>query len=227
MNSTFYGSLRRDNVELVPRAVASVTEHGIVDQDGEEHAVDVLVMATGFQPANYLASLEVVGRHGRTIHEVWDGEPRALLGMTVPGFPNFYMLYGPNTNGGEIISCLERQAEHVVQAVRRMKRRRVTAIEVRPTVYELYNRWLERQMEGTAWKVSNNYYKSASGRIVTQWPFGALLYGVLTKVLAPMSESTRVAAGVHAPAAAPAQAGAQAVAGVQAPNSAPASSEAV
>ena len=227
LNSTFYGSLRRDNVELVPRAVASVTERGIVDQDGEEHAVDVLVMATGFQPANYLASLEVVGRHGRTIHEVWDGEPRALLGMTVPGFPNFYMLYGPNTNGGEIISCLERQAEHVVQAVRRMKRRRVTAIEVRPTVYELYNRWLERQMEGTAWKVSNNYYKSASGRIVTQWPFGALLYGVLTKVLAPMSESTRVAAGVHAPAAAPAQAGAQAVAGVQAPNSAPASSEAV
>ena len=81
-------------------------------------------MATGFQPANYLASLEVRGRDGRTIHDVWDGEPRAMLGMTVPGFPNFYMLYGPNTNGGEIISCLERQAEHVVEAVKRMTRQR-------------------------------------------------------------------------------------------------------
>jgi cation diffusion facilitator CzcD-associated flavoprotein CzcO len=204
LNSTFYRSLRRPNVELVPRAVASVTEQGIIDADGKEHLVDILVMATGFQPANYLASLEVVGRGGRTIHEVWDGEPRAMLGMTVPGFPNFYMLYGPNTNGGEIISCLERQAEHVVQATKRMMRQRVTAVEVRPTFYELYNRWLERQMEGTAWKVSNNYYKSASGRIVTQWPFGALLYGALTKVLAPLSESTRVAlvqasAPVHVP----------------------------
>jgi hypothetical protein len=63
----------------------------------------------------------------------------------------------------------------------------------------LYNRWLERQMEGTAWKVSNNYYKSASGRIVTQWPFGALLYGVLTKVLAPLSETTRVVASTPPP----------------------------
>jgi cation diffusion facilitator CzcD-associated flavoprotein CzcO len=193
LNSTFYGSLRRDNVELVPKAVTAVTEEGIVDAEGIEHTVDILVMATGFQPAHYLASLEVRGRDGQTIHDVWDGEPRAMLGMTVPGFPNFYMLYGPNTNGGEIISCLERQAEHVVQAAKRMMRQGVTAVEVRPVFYELYNRWLERQMEGTAWQVANNYYKSASGRIVTQWPFGAFLYGVLTKVLAPLSEATRVA----------------------------------
>jgi cation diffusion facilitator CzcD-associated flavoprotein CzcO len=169
-----------------------VTRSGLVDADGNEYPVDILVMATGFQPANYLASLEVTGRGGRTIHEEWDGEPRALLGMTVPGFPNFYMLYGPNTNGGEIVSCLERQAEHVVWNVKRMIRRGVTAVEVRRSYYEAYNRWIQRKMEGTAWTVSNNYYKSGSGRIVTQWPFGALLYGVLTKLLAPVSEATRV-----------------------------------
>jgi cation diffusion facilitator CzcD-associated flavoprotein CzcO len=195
LNSTFYGALKRDNVELIPRAVESVTRSGLVDADGNEYPVDILVMATGFQPANYLASLEVTGRDGKTIHEEWNGEPRALLGMTVPGFPNFYMLYGPNTNGGEIVSCLERQAEHVVSNVKRMIRRGVTAVEVRRSYYEAYNRWIQRKMEGTAWTVSNNYYKSASGRIVTQWPFGALLYGVLTKVLAPLSEATRVVAG--------------------------------
>ena len=195
LNSTFYGSLKLDNVELIPRAVESVTPTGIVDTDGHEYPVDILVMATGFQPANYLASLEVTGRGGRTIHDFWAGEPKAMLGMTVPGFPNFYMLYGPNTNGGEIISCLERQAEHVVQNVRRMRRRGVTAVEVRPGFYDTYNRWIQRKMDGTAWTVSNNYYKSPSGRIVTQWPYGALFYGALTKVLAPLSETSRSADG--------------------------------
>jgi len=195
LNSTFYGALKLDNVELVARAVKSVTPTGVVDTEGKEYPVDILVMATGFQPANYLASLEVTGRDGRTIHEFWAGEPQAMLGMTVPGFPNFYMLYGPNTNGGEIISCLERQAEHVVQNVRRMIRRGQTAFEVRPKFYDTYNRWLQRKMDGTAWTVSNNYYKSPSGRIVTQWPFGALFYGALTKVLSPLSETGRAAEG--------------------------------
>jgi hypothetical protein len=116
-----------------------------------------------------------------------------MLGMTVPGFPNFYMLYGPNTNGGEILSCLERQAEHVVQTVKRMRRRGATAVEVRRSYYEAYNRWIQRKMDGTAWTVSKNYYKSESGRIVTQWPFGAFFYGALTKILSPLSETTRVA----------------------------------
>jgi cation diffusion facilitator CzcD-associated flavoprotein CzcO len=192
INSTFYPALLRENVELVPRAVQSVTEKGVIDADGNEYLIDVLVMATGFQPASYLSSLEIVGLGGRTIHEAWAGEPQALLGMTVPSFPNFFILYGPNTNGGEIVSCLERQAEHVVQAVKRLIRTGTTVIEVRPGFYKAYNRWLDRKMRGTAWEVSNNYYKAPSGRIVTQWPFGPLFYGVLTKTLAPLSERTRV-----------------------------------
>jgi cation diffusion facilitator CzcD-associated flavoprotein CzcO len=199
INSTFYPALLRENVELVPRAVQSVTEKGVIDQDGHEYLVDVLVMATGFQPASYLSSLEVVGVGGRTIHEAWAGEPRALLGMTVPGFPNFFILYGPNTNGGEIVSCLERQAEHVVHAARRLLRKGATAIEVRPGFYTAYNGWIDRKMRGTAWEVSNNYYKAPSGRIVTQWPFGPSFYGLLSKTLAPLSERTRLAAGTGEP----------------------------
>ncbi len=192
LNSTFYPALLRDNVELVPRAVESVTEKGVIDVDGNEYLADVLVMATGFQPASYLSSLEIVGVGGRTIHEAWADEPRALLGMTVPGFPNFFIQYGPNTNGGEIVSLLERQAEHVVQCAKRLVRTGSTAIEVRPKFYDAYNRWIDRQMRGTAWVVSNNYYKAPTGRIVTQWPFGPLLYGLLAKTLAPLSEQTRV-----------------------------------
>jgi cation diffusion facilitator CzcD-associated flavoprotein CzcO len=194
-NQTYFGALTRDNVTLVPRAVSRVTATDVVDTNGDEHPVDVLIMATGFQPTNYLASLEVTGRNGRTLHEAWDGEPEAFLGMTVPGFPNFYMLYGPNTNGGEIISFLEHQSAYAVRAMKRMRREGLTAIEVRPGVFKAYNRWVQRTMRGTAWVVSNNYYKAATGKIVTQWPYGALFYMALTNVSGRLSSTARRAAG--------------------------------
>ena len=193
-SSNFYAALTRDNVVLVPRAVAEVTPKGLVDQDGEEYPVDVLVMATGFQPTNYLATLEVVGREGRSIHEVWNGEAEAFLGITVPGFPNFYMLYGPNTNGGEIISFLEHQSKYAVRAMKRMRRTGLTAVEVRGNVFRVYNRWIQRNMKGTAWVVSNNYYKADTGKIVTQWPHGALFYWLLTNTLGRVSATARRAA---------------------------------
>jgi len=190
-HSTFYSALKRDNVELVPRAVASVTPTGIVDVDGVEREIDVLIIATGFKAAEYLPDLEVVGVDGRTIHEVWDGEPYAFLGITVPGFPNFFMLYGPNTNGGEIVFFLERQSEYAVRVAKRIARGRVSAVEVRRSWTDLYNRWLQSRMKGTSWQSCRNYFTAASGRIVTQWPYGAVLYGLLTKALGPLSEQAR------------------------------------
>jgi cation diffusion facilitator CzcD-associated flavoprotein CzcO len=190
-HSTYYQALKRDNVELVPKAVASVTESAIVDVDGTAHEADVLVMATGFEASRYLPNLVVVGRGGTSLHDAWNGEPQAFLGLTVPGFPNFFMMYGPGTNGGELVSMFERQAEHVVRVAKRMMRKGVTAVEVRRGWYERYNRWLQAKMQGTSWLVSRNYFTSPSGKVVTQWPFGALLYGLLVKGIAPFSESSR------------------------------------
>lgn len=189
--STYYPTLLRDNVELVPRAVASVTENGIVDVDGVEREIDVLVLATGFKAAEYLRRLRVVGRDGRSLHDVWAGDPYAFLGMTVPGFPNFVMMYGPNTNGGEIVSNLERQAEYATRLAKRLRRGDATAIEVKPRWCERYNAWLQKRMQNTSWTTTNTYFVSQSGRIVTQWPYGATLYGALTKVLGPPSETSR------------------------------------
>lgn len=188
LTGDFYPALLRDNVELVPHAVTSVARNGVVDARGVGHPVDVLVLATGFQPSNYLASLDVVGREGRSLHSVWNGEPQAFLGITVPGFPNFFILYGPNTNGGEVVSQLERQAEFAVRSIGRIGRRGVTAVEVRPSFYAISNRWLQRAIAKTAWVRSNNYYTTPSGRVVTQWPYGVIAYGVATKLLGPPSE---------------------------------------
>ena len=168
-----------------------MTRSGIVDADGVERAVDVIVMATGFRAADYLSRLSVVGRDGRTLHEHWADEPRAFLGITVPGFPNFFMLYGPGTNGGEIVIMLESQAEYAVRAVKRMMRERVTAVEVKPRFAAGWHRWLQSTMEGTSWTMTRNYFASPTGKIVTQWPYGNLLYRLLTKVLGRVSERTR------------------------------------
>jgi cation diffusion facilitator CzcD-associated flavoprotein CzcO len=187
---TFYSALKQPNVELVPRAVASVTPTGIVDADGVERPVDVLVMATGFQPTNYLARLRVVGRGGVTLQDHWAGEPRAYLGITVSGFPNFYMLYGPGTNGGDIVSMLEAQAGYAVRAIKRMTRARVGAIEVKPAFEGRWYRWLQSTMVGTSWTMTNNYFTTPSGKVVTQWPYGNSSYQLLVRVLGRLSETT-------------------------------------
>ena len=189
-NTTFYPTLLEPNVELVPRAVEKVTRTGLIDADGVEREVDVLVMCTGFQPTNYLARIEVVGRRG-SLRDYWAGEPRAFLGITVPTFPNFFMLYGPGTNGGEIVSMLERQSEYAVRAMKRMAREGVSAIEVKPSWADRYHSWLMGKMDGTSWQMCNNYFTVENGRIVTQWPYGPTLYGAMTKVLGRPSETTR------------------------------------
>lgn len=189
--TTFYPTLKKDNVELVPSAVSAVTPRGIVDAEGVERKVDVIVMATGFEAASYLARLTVAGRGGRTLAAHWAGEPRAHLGITVPGFPNFFILYGPGTNGGEIVTMLEAQAGYAARAVARMRRRRVTAIEVRPTFEAMWYRWLQWKMKGTSWTVSHNYFTSPTGKVVTQWPSGNLTYLVMTRLLGRISETRR------------------------------------
>jgi cation diffusion facilitator CzcD-associated flavoprotein CzcO len=191
LNSTFYAALKNPSVELIPRAVAAVTPDGVVDADGVERAVDVLIMATGFQTTSYAGTLEIRGRDGRTLREHWNGEPSAFLGVTVPAFPNLYLLYGPGTNGGEIVWMLMRQAAYVVRSVRRMARSGLTSLEVRPRWAAAYDAWLQSSVRTTAWAVSSNYYKVPSGKVVTQWPSTPLHYAALVRLLGRPSVRAR------------------------------------
>ncbi|MDA8044179.1 MAG: NAD(P)/FAD-dependent oxidoreductase [Actinomycetota bacterium] len=199
MNSTFYASLKDPRVELIPRAVASVTPTGVVDVDGVERQIDVLIMATGFRTTDYLGTFELRGADGRTLNECWGGEPSAFLGMTVPNFPNFYIMYGPGTNGGEIVSMLMRQAEHIVKSAKRMVRHRVTALEVRPAWARMYDAWLSAQVDTTTWAVSHNYYKSSTGKIITQWPYSPGVYGLMVRALGRYSQRPRATADISGP----------------------------
>jgi cation diffusion facilitator CzcD-associated flavoprotein CzcO len=195
-DSNFYPALLRDDVELIPHPVVRVTPTGIVDDTGTEHQIDVLVMATGFQGSNYLAQLPVTGPGGRTLHEAWNGEPEAFLGITVPGFPNFFMLYGPNTNSPVVLFHLEQQSQYVVRALKRMLAHGATAVESRRPVHDRYNRWLQGRMKGSVWETTNNYFRTPSGKVVTQWPVSPSIYWVLARL--PMAVSTRLRSSASA-----------------------------
>ncbi|MGY1814665.1 flavin-containing monooxygenase [Blastococcus sp. SYSU D00820] len=185
-DSNFYPALTRPDVTLVPRAVTRLTRTGIVDADGVEREVDVVVAAIGFRAADYLASLEVVGPDGVSLREAWAGDPKAFLGITVPGFPNFFMLYGPNTNGGgSIIAQHERQAELVVTVARRLQRG-VTRVDTRPEAMERFVRWVDRGNDARFSAIlgnCHNYFLAPSGRNVTQWPTGQISYLTRSKLM--------------------------------------------
>jgi len=182
ISDDFYPSLLAENVRLVPHAVRELTRRGLVDATGAEHEFDALVLATGFK-ADFLSTFDVTGHDGRSIHDYWHGDERAFLGVMVPEFPNFFIMYGPNTNGGTIVTNLELQASYIAAAIRRVERHRGSTVEVRPWAADLYDRAIQRMLRGTAFEYEHNYYRSGSGRIATQWPDGVMLYGGLTKVL--------------------------------------------
>lgn len=212
-SDVFYPALKQDNVRLIARSVERITSRGIVDATGEEHEVDAVVLTTGFRAAEFLSTLRVTGRRGRDLHAQWGDDPQAFLGITVPNFPNLYLLYGPNTHGTVVSFVLERQAEYMARDVRRLRRRGGGAIEVRPEADAWFQRVLQEAIdEVETWKSGcNNFYLSASGRNVVQWPWSHRRYYVWTRLLrrvsslyrpsTPESEMARsIAAGLPTPA---------------------------
>lgn len=169
----FYPALQRPNVSLVTERIARITPTGVVTTDGVEHAVDILVFATGFETTGWHWSMDVVGRQGLHLHDAWRDAPEAYLGITVQQFPNLFMLYGPNTNLGHnsITFMLERQAEYAVQAVTGLRDRGLAAMEVTPAAQRRFNQELQAALANTTWADPHcrSWYKTSDGRITQNW----------------------------------------------------------
>jgi len=210
LSDDFLPAMNRDNVALVPYAVESFTPTGIVDAAGNETPVDVVIAATGFTAEQMLATFDLVGEGGLGIHEFWGKEPRAFLGLMVPKFPNFFMLYGPNTNGGTILYTLERQAEWIARAVARAERRGIRRLDVRPRLFEWMDERIMKAQGEFAWSsgACNSYYPSATGRVVTQWPLTQTAYMVLTRLFGSAVACRASRGGLAVPNREPAETGA-------------------
>ena len=185
LGDDYYLALQRDNVELVADPIDRITETSVVTATGIVD-VDMIVLATGFETSRYLSRIDVIGTGGHSLHERWGDDPSAYLGVAVSGFPNFFMLYGPNTNqgGNSIVYILEAGARLVASAVGRLARRG-GYLEVRPDVERRYNERLSADLERTIWTQCDSYFRSPTGRIVTHWPHTELEYARRTWRLRP------------------------------------------
>jgi cation diffusion facilitator CzcD-associated flavoprotein CzcO len=171
-SNLYYPTFNLPQVELVTDRVARLSRDAVVTADGRERAVDVVIAATGFEVTRYLSAIAVRGRGGRNLEEAWSDGAQAYLGISTHGFPNLFMLYGPNTNNGSILFMLERQVEYLIRQIQRVEREALAWIDVRADVEAHYNEAIQRDI-GTVevWQANcGHYYNAKSGRMVTQWP---------------------------------------------------------
>lgn len=186
-SNVYYEAFNRPNLELVTEPVERIVPRGVVTADGVERAVDTVLLATGFSTTRYVSVIDVVGRRGQHIGDLWRDGPQAYLGITTPGFPNLFMLYGPNTNNGSILTMIEAQVAHVVGHLRRLRDEGLPWVEPRPEATEAYNDEVQAAIGRVAvWQFGcNGYYKSRTGRIVTQWPMSMSEYARRTRRIDP------------------------------------------
>lgn len=174
VTSDFYPALGRANVELVPQAATRFTAAGVVAADGSTREVDAIVCATGFETVEPLAHLEVRGSGGRSLAAAWRGGPEAYHGITVAGFPNLFMLLGPNTGTGHtsVLIPIEAQARYTLACIRELGRRRARSMDVRAEVMAEHNVELQRRLAATVWAspACTSWYKTATGKVLATYP---------------------------------------------------------
>jgi 4-hydroxyacetophenone monooxygenase len=180
-NGSWLGALSRPNVELVTAGIREITEGALVDADGNSHPADVIVYATGFHANRFLWPMEIEGRGGRSLRERFGEEPRAYLGITVPGFPNLFCLYGPSTNlahAGSIIFHSECQVRYVMGCVKAVVENGKRALECREEVHDAFNAKLDDALAKLVWSHPgmNSWYKNGRGRVTTTSPWRLVDY---------------------------------------------------
>ncbi|WP_445166515.1 flavin-containing monooxygenase [Mycolicibacterium sp. Dal123E01] len=180
----YLSTLTQPHVEVVSSPAHSLRARSLVTEDGSELDVDVVLCATGYAATDYLGQIEVIGEGGRSLHDTWRDGAFAYLGMSVPGFPNFFMLYGPNTNVGSnsVIFVLEAQAHYIVRALKHLRRTGGSYVAVRPRTMAQFLADVDRWMAGTVWTTRcSNYFRAPNGRVVTQWPRSARAFWSMTR----------------------------------------------
>ncbi len=170
----WYPALAKPNVKLLTSGLAEVRGRTVVASDGTEVEVDAIILGTGYHVTDIPFADHVRGREGAVLQDVWAGSPRAYLGTSIPDFPNFFMLLGPNTGLGHssMVYMIESQVAHVLAAIEAMGDAGASTIEVRREAYEGYNQAVERRMQGTVWETGgcSSYYIDRTGRNATIWP---------------------------------------------------------
>jgi cation diffusion facilitator CzcD-associated flavoprotein CzcO len=185
-NDDYYPALNRTNVRLVTDGIDRIEAAGVRTKHGELVAADVIIYATGFQATDFLAPMTVTGSGGRSLRDEWKGGARAYLGVTVSGFPNLFMLYGPNTNLGHnsILVMIEAQVGYIIDAIRQLDARAARRLDVKRAVMDAYNDGLQKDLAKSVWAADKqSWYKLADGTITNNWPHSTIRYRRLLRAV--------------------------------------------
>ena len=186
ISNNWYSTLRRENVEVIDAPIEAIESQGIRTRDGISRPVDAIIYGTGFAAADFLSKLRITGRDGRELRDVWQDGAEAYLGVTVAGFPNFFMMFGPNTNiPGSVVYMLESQARYITRCIQGLVRCGARYMDVRAGVQHRFNVELQRRLRSTVWDTGGcrSWFKAASGKITTQWPGFQFAYRHRTRTL--------------------------------------------
>jgi len=183
LSNEYLATMSRRNVHLETQGIRRITATGVETVDGRHHAADAIVYGTGFAATEFLAPMTITGRGGLDLNQAWRDGAQAYLGMTVPGFPNFFMLYGPNTNLGHssIIYMLESQIAHVLRCMKAAQRAGASAVEVDAQRYASFNHTVQARLKATVWQGCKSWYVDANGHNSTNWPGFTFGYRWLTR----------------------------------------------
>ena len=184
VTSDWLPTLARPNVDVITEDIQAVTPSGVLTVDGTERPADAIILGTGFQTNEFLAPMTIRGREGRDLNDAWRDGAEAYLGLAVSGFPNMFMLYGPNTNlgAGSIITMLESQIGYVVEAVEELRRTGARWMDVRDDVQSEFNREVQERLNGSVWTAGcNSWYRTESGKVTNNWSGFVTEYKRLTR----------------------------------------------
>jgi cation diffusion facilitator CzcD-associated flavoprotein CzcO len=178
-SNDWYPALARANVDLVTEEIERIVPDGVVAADGTTRGADVIIYGTGFKAVEFLAPMSVTGLGGQRLNEAWREGARAYLGISVSGFPNFFVLYGPNTNlgGNSIIYMLEGQIGYALGAIKTLEAERLAWLDVRPDVQDAFNAWVQKASRTSVWESGcHSWYTTAAGHNTNNWPDHTFMY---------------------------------------------------
>lgn len=184
ISNDYFPALAQANVEIVDSPIGEVREQALVTADGREHPCDVLIYATGFTATEFLTPMQIFGLHGKSLQQAWQAGAEAYKGISVSGFPNLFLLYGPNTNLGHssILYMLESQYAYVLGCLRALREQQLRYLDLRPEVQSRYNFRIQQTVQRSIWDQGcHSWYKTADGRHTNNWPGFTFSYRYMTR----------------------------------------------
>lgn len=179
ISDDYYEAFNRDNVDLVTSPITGMDELGVLTEDGVARPVDVVIYGTGFNTSAMHSAVDFRGVDGVALQDAWRDGAEAYRGVCMSGFPNFFLLYGPNTNLGSnsIIFMIERQVAWAIDCIDKLLFHELRALDVNPGVLRRYSEHLQGELAQTVWvQGCDSWYKNAAGRVVNNWPRSTLAY---------------------------------------------------